>query len=278
MWRSCEEISEPSGISSRNPLPGDPAATAEGLRPPTGSPNMGSSRQRNLGTAGARLSEYAAWIACCLGRGRRAPLVEGDISQLVDHFGESRFASGDFVFCCGDTAAKIHVVHTGTVELSRVINERRVSLQILHAGDVFGDVPAFLGEPEPFDAIALEDSTILSLDSTSLFEMLKTRPHVAQRWILSLAERMAGLQHRLGDLLAGSLEAQLASLLLRESGEDGAVNLTQDQLADMLGVARTSVHRVLKQLEGSGWIELGYGKIDVTDVQGLETLVVLSEA
>jgi CRP-like cAMP-binding protein len=223
--------------------------------------------------AGGRLSQTATWIACCLSRGKRAPLGEGDVDDLVDACGESLFAGGTFVFRSGDAAARIHVVRTGTVELSRVINGRRVALQILHPGDVFGDVPAFLGEPEPFDARAMEDCTILSLEASSLFDLLQTRPHVARRWIVSLAERMSGLQLRLGDLLAGGLEAQLASVLLREGSDDGEVNLTQDQLAEMLGAARTSIQRVLKHLEDEGLIALGYRHIEVVDLSRLANLV-----
>lgn len=225
-----------------------------------------------LGRAGALVSQSAGWIACCLGRGQRAPLGTGDVDQLVECFGESLFAGGTFVFRSGDPAARIHVVRTGTVELSRVINGRRVALQILRPGDVFGDVPAFLGEPEPFDARSIEDCAILSLGADELFEMLQTRPRVAQRWFVSLAERMAGLQGRLGDLLAGGLEAQLASVLLRESNHKSQIILTQDQLAEMLGAARTSVQRVLKQLEQDGLIELGYRRIEVIDASGLEVL------
>ena len=234
---------------------------------------MYSSTTTRLGQAGVRLAKYRTWIACCLGRGRRAPLGDTDIDQFVAEFGESQYAGGTFVFRKGEAAALIHVVREGTLELSRVINGRRVALQILRPGDVFGDVPAFLGEPEPLDARALEDCTILSLDAASLFRMLQTRPLVAQRWLVSLAERMSGLQQRLGDLLAGGLDAQLASILLREATQDGEVMLTQDQLAEMLGAARTSVQRVLKQLEANEVIELGYRRIQVMDPSGLKALI-----
>lgn len=234
---------------------------------------MRSTVSKTLGRAGTRLSDYGTWIACCLSRGPRAPLGEGDIDQLVADFGESQFAGGTFVFRRGDPPARIHVVRSGSVELSRVVNGRRVALQILRPGDVFGDVPAFLGELEPFDAKALEDCAILSLDAASLFAMLQTRPHIARRWIVSLAERMAGLQGRLGDLLAGSLDAQLASVLLREASDTGDVQLTQDQLAEMLGAARTSVQRVLKQLEQGKFVDLGYRRITVVDAPGLAELI-----
>lgn len=234
---------------------------------------MRLSPTRRLRLAGGRLSDYGSWIACCLSRGEQAPLTQRDVDDLVADFGESLFAGGMFVFRCGDRAAQVHVVRTGMVELSRVTNGRRVALQILHPGDVFGDVPAFLGELEPFDARAVNDCAVLSLDVSALFAMLQTRPHVARRWIVSLAERMSGLHLRLGDLLAGSLEAQLASIVLREGINGRHVTLTQDQLAEMLGAARTSIHRVLKHLEHDGLIELGYRRIKVIDVAGLSELV-----
>lgn len=229
-------------------------------------------RARALNRVGERAAQYRTWIACCLGRGKRAPLNEGDIDELVSEIGESVFAGGTFVFRQGEEAAKIHIVRSGTIELSRLINGRRVSIQILRPGDVFGDVPAFLGEPEPFDARAVDDCSILSLDAASLFMLLQTRPMVARRWFISLAERMSGLQHRLGDLLAGGLESQLGSVLLREGHDTGEVRLTHDQLAEMLGAARTSVQRVLKALEAEGLIELRYRRIVLVDSPGLRSL------
>ena len=229
-----------------------------------------------MASAAGRLSRYGSWIACCLGRGRRAPLGTGDIDELVGEFGESLHAGGTFVFRQGDEAAKVHVVRTGSVELSRVVNGRRVALQILRPGDVFGDVPAFLGEPEPFDARALEDSAVLTLDAATLLRLLQTRPQVAQRWIISLAGRMSGLQQRLGDLLAGGLDAQLASILVRERNGANSVSLTQDQLAEMLGSPRSSVQRVLKQLEQQGLVVLGYRRIDLVDPAAVAALAGLA--
>jgi len=85
------------------------------------------------------------------------------------------------VFRQGDPAARIHVLRTGSLELSRDINDRRVALQILHPGNVFGDVPTFLGEAEPFDARAVEDSSVLTFEASALFELLASRPQLAQR-------------------------------------------------------------------------------------------------
>ncbi len=222
---------------------------------------------------GTRLSRYGTWLACCLSRGTRAPLSAGDIEDLATEMGEDTFAGGTFVFRRGDPAARVHVVRSGSVELSRMVNGRRVMLQILHPGDVFGDVPAMLGDDEPFDARAIDDCTVLSIDTAALFVLLQTRPQVARRWFISLAERMAGLQNRLVDLLAGGLESQIASLLLREAGSGTEVRLTQTQLGELLGVPRSSVQRVLKSLEAAGLIDRRYRRIELLDPPGLVSLV-----
>lgn len=223
---------------------------------------------------GERLTRYGSWLACCLSRGRDAPLSANDIGELAAEMGEQSYAGGTYVFRRGDPAAQVHVVRSGTVELSRNLNGRPVTLQLLRQGDVFGDVPAFLGDEEPFDARAVDDATVLSIDVASLFVLLQTRPAVARRWFISLAERMAGLQSRLVDLLAGGLESQLASLLLREADLDtGDVAITQGRLAEMLGAPRTSVQRVLKSLETAGLLKLGYRRITMVDPAGLLSLV-----
>lgn len=220
-----------------------------------------------------RFARFGAWIALCLSRGPKAPLGKNDVELLVEQLGEQSYAGGTFVFRRGESAAKVHVVRTGTVELSREVNGRRATLQILRPGDVFGDVPAFLGEPEIFDARAIEDCTILSFDTEALFAMLQTRPQIARRWFVSLADRMVGLQNRLIDLLAGGIEAQLASMLLREADDSARVRTTQANLAEMLGVQRSSVQRVLKQLEAAQLIALHYRSIELLDRAGLASLL-----
>jgi CRP/FNR family transcriptional regulator, cAMP and macrophage regulator len=79
-----------------------------------------------------------------------------------------------------------------------------------------------------------------------------------------VADRLAACQARLLALLGGSLAAQAASLLAEEA-VDGRVELPQLTLAAMLGVARPSLNKVLKDLERDGLIKISYGTIEVLD-------------
>jgi CRP-like cAMP-binding protein len=94
----------------------------------------------------------------------------------------------------GEAPVRVHIIRSGAVELSRQLRGRRVVLQILRPGDVLGDIPLFVRMTEPFDAVALEDSIILSIDSVTLYRLLEKRPRLAWRWLQSVSNRMASVQ------------------------------------------------------------------------------------
>lgn len=68
-----------------------------------------------------------------------------------------------------------------------------------------------------------------------------------------------------------AVEARMCRWLLRMMDLSQAkVQLTQDQLAAMIGVGRTSVSQGACRLQSSGIITYGRGAISITDVKGLK--------
>jgi CRP/FNR family transcriptional regulator, cAMP and macrophage regulator len=213
-------------------------------------------------------SRQAAWIAQWLGPGDLAPVGPDDIRELTKILREDHYQAGETVFQIGQAPTRVNIVRSGAVELSRNIKGRRVVLQILQPGDIFGDVSLFLRIKVPWDAVALEDSVVLSVDSVSLYRLLEQRPRLAWRWLHSVSARVHGFWFRVVELLAGNLEAQVASVLIRRS-EDGVLHLSQGSLAELVGHPRTSINRALKHLESQGLIRVRYGEVDVLDPHGL---------
>jgi CRP-like cAMP-binding protein len=214
------------------------------------------------------MAEHAAWIAQWLGPGDLAPVGAEDIRDLAAILREDHYQAGDTVFQIGQAPTRVNIVRSGAVELSRNIKGRRVVLQIMQPGDIFGDVSLFLRIKVPWDAVALEDSLVLSVDSVSLYRLLEQRPRLAWRWLHSVSARVHGFWFRVVELLAGNLEAQVASVLLRRS-EDGVLHLSQGSLAELVGHPRTSINRALKHLESQGLVRVRYGEVDVLDPHGL---------
>jgi CRP/FNR family transcriptional regulator, cAMP and macrophage regulator len=217
--------------------------------------------------------DRASWIARFFGGADHASLPAEDLADLAAELREDCYPAGTPLFRVGEAPTRVHIILSGAVELSCVLKGRQIVLQILRSGDVVGDVPLFLRMTEPCDAVALQDSRILSIDS--LTRLLERRPRLAWRWMLSVSTRLADTQARLVELLAGGLEAQIALVLVRQA-EHGVVHLRQSVLAELVGGRRPSVNRILKGLEAQGLLQLRYGQIEILDEAGLAAVAGLN--
>ena len=199
-------------------------------------------------------------------------LVRDEVEELVDAYPVQQYAGGMTIVREGDRGEFVYVVAEGSVELRRTIAGRVVTLQLLRAGAVFGDAPVLLSRPEPFDAYAVVDTQLVLIPATELFPLLNRRPHLARRWLETYAARIADTQARVGDLLSGTLDAQVASYLLRKAVND-ELEISQERLAQLFGVRRTSLNQVLRRMETRGLIELTYRRVTIRNHGGLKALL-----
>lgn len=220
----------------------------------------------------ADTSELVSWLAECLGRGDLAPLPCSDLEELAGHLTEHRYAGGTMIYQTHGAPERVHILRHGRVELTRDLGGRTSVLQLVHPGAVFGDVAMLLRTGRPTGARAVDDCVVASIDSVVLFGLLGRRPLLARRWLVAMAARMAAMEDRVGDLLAGGLDRQVASWLAREATGDG-VAISQLMLARLLGARRTSVNQSLRRLEADGYITTGYRRITVVDRSGLVGLL-----
>lgn len=193
-------------------------------------------------------------------------------APLKGIFRTRRYEEGEAVFPQGASPSLVHILERGAVELGRRQRTRRVTVQVLAPGDVFGDVPFLTNSATSFEARTLRPSVVLSGSATAVASVLRDDPVTAARWLQSVADRMAGLQQRLLEVLAGEVEVRLARLLL-DRGLPTGMNVTQQKLAEMLGAHRTTVNRALGQLESMGAVEVGYRHIMIRDPAVLEEVV-----
>lgn len=222
---------------------------------------------------GAPLRE-AAWMARCIGRGELAPFSDVEIARLADALGTRTVEAGAPLMQESDPVGAIGLILRGDVELTRRHGVRRVVLQVLHSGDVYGDIPFLCDMAPPFSARALTDAEVIEIGAESFWALLDQRPDVTRRFLFSVASRLQRMQQRLLELMSGDLRHQVASLLLDETGGvQGVVPLTQTVIAEMLGAGRSNVNRALKDLEGDGGLELGYRRIEVVDPSVLREIL-----
>jgi CRP/FNR family transcriptional regulator len=217
------------------------------------------------------VESHAEWIAQHLGRPDYAPLGADDVAKLAMVLREEHYPAGATIFRIGDVPARVGIVRSGAVALATDLNARRVVFDVARSGDALGDIGVFLRMTAPCEGVALEDTLILTIEAAEFHRLLEERPRLAIRWINSVSCRLVNYHARLAELLAGDMEAQIASVLVHRTVH-GVAKLTQTRLGELVGGSRSSVHRVLKQLEDKSLVRVRYSHVEIRDEAGLRLI------
>lgn len=218
---------------------------------------------------------HVVWVARAFGRPELAPFTPGDVEALAQTLRARRVEAGTRILSPGEPADAAFIVQRGEVGLSTRWGRRRRLVAIQRPGGVFGDVPLLCGLAFPYAAVARSDATLLVIERARLLDLLGSHPAVALRWLSSVVRRLDAANRRIVALTVGDLRSRTLALLADELLVDGAapeaagVDLTQAEVAALLGATRQSVNRVLAGLAGEGLVRPGYGRIEVLDERRL---------
>ena len=199
-----------------------------------------------------------------LGTALFAQVPPDEAAQLIPHMQHHTYAKGEFIFRQGDTDKRMYVIERGRIKLTRESDDHRIQLlSISAAGEILGEIPVFdpHGGPRTASAVAMIDGvSIASLDHDTLFSWLNDHPRVAVDMLQVLANRMRLNNEHISDLVFMDVPGRLAKTLLdlakrfgkpTEAGIAVPHDLTQEELAQLVGTSRETVN---KALTNRGWI------------------------
>lgn len=178
--------------------------------------------------------------------------------------------------------ADLSLVLEGIMEVSHTSSTgRRHVTAYLRPGEVFGLIPLIDSKACTHDTWARGPLTLMRIPRETLLHCMATDAVFLQAVLLELCDtsRMAFTQLTKRAILP--LRALTAWTLQdiakrhgfhRENSRKLNLRLSQDGLADLLGVTRQSTNRELKQMEREGLIRVGVSEIEVLDVAGLSVV------
>lgn len=182
-----------------------------------------------------------------------------------------RLAAEETLFFKGDEGDALYAVRRGQIRIATGTDEgKRLTLNLLGPGDVFGEVALLDGRPRTADALATEPTELFMVRRRAFLDLLERNPKVAVQVIEFLCVRIRWMSERMEETALLPLSARLARRLLA-LGEDYGAELTvsQHELAGFVGAARESVNRQLRTWEKEGLVKLGRSRISLLDPKGL---------
>jgi len=170
------------------------------------------------------------------------------------------FRRGQVVFTRSDPSDTVIVVISGRVKVAvRSADGGELTLTILQAGSVFGELGVVDGGPRSADAEAVEECRLLLIPREMIHDICARVPAAAQALATSITVTLRRLTEAVADLVFLDLPRRVAKLLLSQPrSDDGVIGLkmSQEELAHQVGGTRQSVNAALRGFERRGWIEL----------------------
>ena len=245
----------------------------------------GSGRRAGTGSR-LRAGSVAAWHTVGVDHEtvRRAPLFAGldeeAAESLIKQMSAKHMERGDVLVHEGDQGDRLYVIGEGKVKLGRSsVDGRENLLAILGPGEMFGELSLFDPGPRTATATAVAETQVLALSTEQLREYLQGRPQVALTLLAALARRLRRTNESLADLVFTDVPGRVAKALLdlaRRFGrpvDEGIMvshDLTQEELAQLVGASRETVNKALADFAGRGWLKLEARAVLLQDVERLK--------
>jgi CRP-like cAMP-binding protein len=209
-----------------------------------------------------------------------AGLDEAALERVASGTRTRRFRRGEVIFHVGDRGDALFVIASGSVKITLPSETGDEAILVtLQPGEVFGELSLLDDAPRSATAIALEPTETMVLQQDRFRHLLNTEPTIRDAVLASMAGEVRRLTTQVEDLHFLDVTGRLAKCLLRLAAEGrpdpgGGVRLrsqlSQSELAAMVGCTRQSANRVIGQFTDDRLIRLDRDSIVVLDLAGLE--------
>ena len=213
----------------------------------------------------------------------RAGLFQGVAAEARDALSAglqyADYSRGETVFSEGEQGDTLYIVLSGKVKVGRrAADGRENMLSVMGPSDMFGELSLFDPGPRTATATVLTDARLASLAHASLRPWINDRPEIAEQLLRVLARRLRRTNDALADLIFTDVPGRVAKALLGLADRFGTQeadgvrvhhDLTQEELAQLVGASRETVNKALADFAARGWMRVDSRAVTILDADRL---------
>jgi CRP-like cAMP-binding protein len=208
-----------------------------------------------------------------------ASVDEDGAAALMELLTEQVVSKGGVLFHEGQPGDQLFLILEGKVKLGHASADGRESLMaVLGPGEMFGELSLFDPGPRAASATALTEARVVRLDNAQLMPWLAGRPEVAASLLQALARRLRRTNEAMADLVFSDVPGRVAKALMELGEKFGTMvsggllvthDMTQEEIAQLVGASRETVNKALADFAQRGWISLESRQVLILDVERL---------
>ena len=208
-----------------------------------------------------------------------ADLAPEAFEQLFRYAKLTTYKRGATICSKGDPGTSLFAVLSGTVKISVSSPDgRNAILNLIGAGDIFGEIAVLDGQARTADATANTNCELYVIDRRDFLPFVRSQPALAMKFIEILCTRLRWTSDQVEQVILQDLPGRLAATLLgliekrNLDPERRTIAVTQQEISEMVGMTRESINKQLRAWAGRGWVRLEHGAIVVLDADALREL------
>lgn len=206
-----------------------------------------------------------------------------EVDEILKFSTERQCPRGAIIVQQGDEGSSMMAVLRGRVRVSVVSPEgREMVLNMIAAGEVFGEIALLDGKPRSADVTAVEDTLLLVVERRHFVPFLWQNQDLYLRLLAVLCERLRRTSLALEELALFELPERLARLLLKLAEDYGRpcaegvrieLKLSQRDLANQVASSRETVNKQLRIWRDEGVVSIKGGYIIILRMDELKRIV-----
>ena len=207
-------------------------------------------------------------------------LSKSELKNLSDNKTEISFKKGEVLFSEGSNLNGIYCVKTGNCKMSKLsANGNDQIVRFVKGGELLGYRSVISEESAGLTVTALDDMQVCFISKDEIFNMVKTNQKFSLDIFKMVCNDLKEANISLTDMAQKSVKERLAHTLLflqetfgRDTDGNINVQLSREEIANVIGTATESAIRLLSEFKKEGLIFLKGKRIKILDQKGLEKI------
>ncbi len=193
-------------------------------------------------------------------------LTDEELYQIKDKLSLKRYKKHEVILFEEDTTEYMYIILNGKIKVTQTTEDgKEILLAMHHSGEFFGEMSLIDGKTSPATVVAMEDSSVAIISRKEFFTLIRTQMKILDNLLMILCSRLrdAWEKIQLLNLKNASQRIKILFLMLSdrygEKTDEGItlnIKLTHQEIAEMTGMTRETVTRMLDKWQKDGEIKV----------------------
>ena len=193
-------------------------------------------------------------------------LTDDELHQIKDKLSLKRYKKHEVILFEEDTTEYMYIILNGKTKVTQTTEDgKEILLAMHHSGEFFGEMSLLDGKTSPATVVAMEDSSVAIISRQEFYSLIRAQKRILDNLLLILCSRLRDSWEKIQllNLKNASQRIKILFLMLSDRyGEKTAegvtlnIKLTHQEIAEMTGMTRETVTRMIDKWQKDGEISV----------------------